>query len=195
MKISEEKIMRKSCAWDSLVIFEVKVICVVPLHEKFVIFFISLIDISWSFFISALGLKIEWWDMRGRYIDICEHGWHSKNKFESLVVKWGTWIMKNLWEKKRVHFFTLINLEDFMKNLNKTQMIRHRILRDLLGAGLVLDLMPSDLWHFFILGPMPMNKPFTSSLAIMLFFHHFLRLIHTHPSCKKFSLFFFFFPL
>lgn len=63
----------------------------------------------------------------------------QKNKFEckgEAHESWGATF------RKRVHFLTLINLEDFMKNLNKTQMIRHRILRDLLGAGLVLDLMP-----------------------------------------------------
>jgi len=44
---------------------------------------------------------------------------------------------------KGVHFFTLIiNFGRLYENLNKTQMIRHRILGDLLGAGLVLDLMP-----------------------------------------------------
>lgn len=53
---------------------------------------------------------------------------------------------------KGVHVFTLINLEDFMKILNKTQMIRHRILGDLLGASLVVrfDAVTIDI---FIFGP------------------------------------------
>ena len=39
---------------------------------------------------------------------------------------------------KEVHFFYTNKLGRlYAKNLNKTQMIRHRILGDLLGAGLV----------------------------------------------------------
>ena len=82
-----------------------------------------------------------------------------RHERDSKKIKWKNWIpcckgeAHESWKTmgaKGVHFFTLIiNFGRLYENLNKTQMIRHRILGDLLGAGLVLDLMPWPLtFHF-----------------------------------------------
>ena len=159
VEIMEKVLCFKHLSAGIVIICEVKVACLCMkrpardiIHPKVSNLFHFIDWYIIIFFISPLGLKLNDETHEReiyRYRMAFKKIWilYCKGRtYESWKTMGGATFTKG------VHVFTLINLEDFMKILNKTQMIRHRILGDLLGASLVVrfDAVTIDI---FIFGP------------------------------------------